>query len=225
MDVPDAARAVPLLDTLAGHLSWVKLGLQLFLREGPSLLDVLAKRNLRVFLDLKLHDIPNTVASAIRSLKGRPVSLLTVHALGGPAMLRAAVDAQQEALPGAGVLAVTILTSMDQSQLGAIGLAGSPAENVHNLAGMALATGVAGLVCSPLETAALRKAFGNRPHLVTPGIRPADGPADDQARVATPASAAMDGSSHLVIGRPLLHAADPLKVLTEIRRELTNLRQ
>jgi orotidine-5'-phosphate decarboxylase len=228
LDVPALDDALALASPLAGKLRWVKLGLQLFTRHGPEIVNRFADLGFNVFLDLKLHDIPNTVGSAIKSLRGRPCSLLTVHTLGGPEMLRRAVADAADALPAATVLGVTVLTSMDAGQLGAIGIFRQPADEVELLARMGAGAGLRGFVCSPLELPLLRRELGalpefvgSAPLLVTPGIRSADAPADDQNRTLTPAQAAAGGATHIVVGRPILKAADPVAATLAIQRDLT----
>ena len=220
LDVETRDEAVALLKPLRGNLKHVKVGLQLFTKHGPDIVNVFADLGYEVFLDLKLHDIPNTVASAIKSLKGRPVNLFTIHTLGGPEMMRRAADAARDALPGATVLGVTVLTSMDDAQLAAIGVARKPDAQVELLAGLAVKSGLNGLVCSPQELPVLRRNLGTGVALVTPGIRPADAAPDDQSRVMTPAEAARAGASHIVVGRPILKASDPAAVAAAIRREI-----
>ncbi len=220
LDVETKDEALALARPLAGKLAWVKLGLQLFTRHGPSIVDEFHALGFKVFLDLKLHDIPNTVASAIKSLRGRPCSLLTLHASGGPEMLARAVEAARDAIPDCELLAVTVLTSMDQAQLQAIGVKQTPADQVRLLGKMAIQAGVHGLVCSPLELPILRQDLGAKPTLVTPGIRYPDAVSDDQNRVMTPAQAAQAGSSFIVVGRPILKAKDPAAMTLQIRREI-----
>ncbi|MEI7603374.1 MAG: orotidine-5'-phosphate decarboxylase, partial [Opitutae bacterium] len=171
LDVESKEEALSLVRPLIGKVSWVKLGLQLFVKYGPSIVDEFHALGFKVFLDLKLHDIPNTVSSAIKSLKGRPCSLLTLHASGGPEMLARAVETAKQNIPNCQLLAVTVLTSMDQAQLNAVGVKSSPEEQVTLLAKMAILSGVHGCVCSPLELPLLRKELGPKPVLVTPGIR------------------------------------------------------
>lgn len=222
LDVADRAAAEVVLDRVAGHLNWVKIGLQLFTREGPSVVEAVAGRGFKVFLDLKLHDIPNTVASAVQSLASLPVELLTLHAAGGGEMLRAAVEARNSSGAVMRLLAVTVLTSMDDAGLAEIGMAGPAASAVERLAGVALGAGVDGLVCSPLELEILRPKFGAKPLLVTPGVRPASSSRDEQKRVMTPAAAAAAGASFLVIGRPILQAADVAAAVAGIWAEIEN---
>jgi orotidine-5'-phosphate decarboxylase len=220
LDVDSQDAALALARPLRGRLRWVKLGLQLFTRHGPDIVDTFAALGFEVFLDLKLHDIPNTVASAIKSLRGRPCSLLTLHTSGGPAMLADANDAARDALPGATLLGVTVLTSMDSAQLAATGVGREPAEQVRLLARMAAGAGLGGFVCSPLELELLRADLGAGPLLVTPGIRAAGAPADDQNRTLTPAQAAARGATHLVVGRPILKAPDPVAAFLAMQAEL-----
>ncbi|WP_269537614.1 orotidine-5'-phosphate decarboxylase [Cerasicoccus fimbriatus] len=220
LDVPDKAAAIEMLDRIGPDLKWVKIGLQLFVKEGPALLDAVAARGQNIFLDLKLHDIPNTVASAIKSLKGKPVGLLTIHGAGSSEMIRYAAEAAAEALPDATVLAVTVLTSMNREQLADIGIDAEPQEQVLRLGKLALAKGAGGLVCSPQELRTLREELGPDAVLVTPGIRPAGADLNDQQRVMTPAQAAELGSSFIVVGRPILKADDPAAAVKAIQAEL-----
>jgi len=220
LDVETREEALAVARPLAGHLRWVKLGLQLFTRHGPGIVDEFATLGFQVFLDLKLHDIPNTVASAIRSLRGRPCSLLTLHASGGPEMLARAAEAARDALPSCRLLGVTVLTSMDQAQLGAVGISRAAEEQVGLLGAMATKAGIDGLVCSPLELPLLRSSLGGAPFLVTPGIRYPDAAGDDQSRVMTPAQAAAAGASAIVVGRPILRAPDPAAMALRVRREI-----
>jgi orotidine-5'-phosphate decarboxylase len=220
LDVETKEEALALARPLAGSLGWVKLGLQLFTRHGPGIVDEFHALGFKVFLDLKLHDIPNTVASAVKSLRGRPCSLLTLHAGGGPEMIARAVEAARDALPDCRLLSVTVLTSMDRAQLGAIGIERSAEDQVRLLGRMAVSAGSHGLVCSPLELPVLRAELGDGPDLVTPGIRYPDAKGDDQSRVMTPADAAAAGSSFIVVGRPILKAADPAAMAQRIRKEI-----
>jgi len=220
MDVPTREEALALLDRLEGRSSCVKIGLQLFTRYGPQLVEDVAARGSRIFLDLKLHDIPNTVASAVRSLAHLPIELLTLHGLGGPAMVQAAAVARTEMASSTKILGVTILTSMDQEQLAAVGIDATPGEAASRLAGMALSAGADGIVCSAHEVTSMRAEFGTDPLLVVPGIRPAGAATGDQKRVMTPAEAARAGSSYLVIGRPIIQAPDPAAAFDRIREEL-----
>jgi orotidine-5'-phosphate decarboxylase len=217
LDFPDTRAALALVDRLHGATRWFKVGLELYIAEGNSLVAELKRRGHSIFLDLKLHDIPNTVASAVRAATHLGVDMLTMHAAGGPEMMSAAVGAAESRLS---LLAVTVLTSMDAAQLEAIGVTGTPAAQVERLATMAIACGVGGLVCSPNEVASLRKQFGSGPLLVIPGIRPEGADIGDQRRVATPAAAIASGASYLVVGRPITRAVDPEAAARAILAEM-----
>jgi orotidine-5'-phosphate decarboxylase len=206
LDFPDAGSALSLVDRLEGSTSWFKVGLELYIAEGNSLIAELQRRGCSIFLDLKLHDIPNTVAGAVRSAARLGVDMLTVHAGGGPAMLAAAAEAADDR---PALLAVTVLTSMDSTQLEATGIRESPATQVEKLATMAVACGIEGIVCSAVEVPNLRRRLGSEPLLVIPGIRPEGAATGDQRRIATPAGAIASGASFLVVGRPIIAAADP----------------
>jgi len=220
LDFPSAASALQVVDRLEGRVSWFKVGLELYLAAGPSIVDTLRNRGFQIFVDLKLHDIPNTVAGAVHSLAAHGASLLTVHASGGRPMLLAAVEAAAHNPDGPGILAVTVLTSMDSEQLAQTGVPGAIGPQVQRLAELAASAGVAGMVCSPLEVAQLRSTLGNEPLLVVPGIRPTGASADDQSRIATPSSAISDGASHLVVGRPIAQAPDPAAAAAAILHQI-----
>ncbi|MFZ0687746.1 MAG: orotidine-5'-phosphate decarboxylase [Terriglobales bacterium] len=211
LDVSTAAAARKIVAAVGDSAFTYKVGMQLYTAEGPSLVRELVDSGHSVFLDLKYHDIPNTVAAAVREAAELGVSMLTVHASGGGKMLRAAVDAAaaQANRPGLLVLAVTVLTSMDDVELGKIGLRGGVLEPVMRLTALALSNGCRGVVASAQEAAALREEFGRDFAIVTPGVRPAGSGHDDQARVVTPAEAIAAGASHIVVGRPITGAADP----------------
>jgi orotidine-5'-phosphate decarboxylase len=208
LDFPDAAAALACADQLAGSVSWFKVGLELYLAAGERIVRDLKQRGHSVFLDLKLHDIPNTAASAVRSLSQLEPDMLTLHAAGGRAMLNAAAEAARSLPHPPRLLAVTVLTSMDTAALAETGVPSSPVEQVLRLARLAAECGIEGMVCSPAEAAALRSALP-KALLVTPGIRPAGADAGDQKRIATPQFALAAGASMLVIGRPITAAADP----------------
>jgi orotidine-5'-phosphate decarboxylase len=219
LDFPTAKAALDLVDQLAGSCQWFKVGMELYYATGNALIETLRSRGFNVFLDLKLHDIPNTVAGAVRSATRAGASLLTVHAGGGPAMLAAAAEAALE--PGSPrLLAVTVLTSMDAVQLAAVGVISSPAEQVLRLANLARQAGIDGMVCSPEEIGILRRELGDDPLLVIPGIRPAGSETGDQKRIATPAVAIERGASMLVVGRPITRAADPAEAAKSILKEI-----
>ncbi|HEY1810068.1 MAG TPA: orotidine-5'-phosphate decarboxylase [Acidobacteriaceae bacterium] len=221
LDLPSAEPALALADRLHQHVRWLKVGLELYCSEGPALVRELRHRGFSVFLDLKLHDIPNTVAAAVRSAAATGAQLLTLHAAGGPAMLRAASDAAASLPNPPQLLAVTVLTSMDQAQLAAIGVTASPAEQVQRLAAVAADSGISGLVSSAEEVATLRTSYPQAT-LVIPGIRPAGAAIGDQKRVATPAAALAAGASFLVIGRPIIQAADPVAATQAILAEMAS---
>ncbi len=220
VDLEDKEQAKAMLEKLRGKLTYIKIGLQLFTKYGPAIVDEFAAMGFKIFLDLKLHDIPNTVASAIKSLRGKPIELLTIHTLGGNAMMAKAVETAKGVLPNTRVLGVTVLTSMDTAQLNGIGIAREPMQQVELLAKLAVASGLKGLVCSPLELPALRKFLGEEIALVTPGIRPKTASLDDQSRIMTPADAAAAGASYIVVGRPILKADDPAAAALAIQAEL-----
>ena len=279
LDVPTREEAAPILRQLRGQLGWVKLGLQMFTAYGPDYVREVAGMGFNVFLDLKLHDIPNTVAKAVESLGPLPIKMLTLHTSGGGEMMRAAAAAQQKANPNLLLLGVTVLTSTDAAGLNEIGVAASPADQVARLGKLAVDSGLSGLVCSPLEVGLLRRTLPDWTRLITPGIRPVEVrlpiPADlietvnktiqvqkqllqeygrkatpeeiaevmnlplervqqimvmaqppieqgsdDQKRVMTPADAARAGSNYIVVGRPILKAADPAAAVKAILTEL-----
>jgi orotidine-5'-phosphate decarboxylase len=207
LDVSTAAAARKIVAAVGDSAHAYKVGMQLYTAEGPSIVRELVGSGRRVFLDLKYHDIPNTVGAAVREAARLGVSMLTVHASGGGKMLRAAVEAAQK--PGLLVLAVTVLTSLDDDELGKIGLRGGALDQVLRLTAMALSNGCKGVVASALEAAALREEFGRDFTIVTPGVRPAGSGPNDQARVVTPSEAISAGASHIVVGRPITEASDP----------------
>ncbi len=217
LDAPDLETAARWAQAVTPHVAVVKVGLELFCRTGPSIVStVRGVSGVQLFLDLKLHDIPNTVAGAARAVAGLRPSYLTVHASGGADMVRAAVDA----VPDVTIAAVTVLTSLSEQVLDAVGLAGPPLDAVRRLAVLAVGAGAGALVCSPQEVAALRAEVGPGIVLITPGIRPSGSGADDQARTATPQQALADGADLLVIGRPITGAADPGAAAAQIAASL-----
>jgi orotidine-5'-phosphate decarboxylase len=219
LDVSSAAAARQIVAAVGESVSTFKVGMQLYTAEGPPVVRELVAAGRKVFLDLKYHDIPNTVASAVKQAAGLGVSMLTVHASGGSKMLRGAVDAAA-ANPSLMVLAVTVLTSMDAADLHEIRVEGSVEKQVLALGKLAVESGCQGLVSSAREALALRKAFGDKFALVTPGVRPAGAEHGDQARVVTPAQALQAGSSHIVVGRPITAAKDPAAEARAILGEL-----
>ncbi|NAS22726.1 orotidine-5'-phosphate decarboxylase [Herbidospora sp. NEAU-GS84] len=206
LDAPDLETAARWASLVTPHVSTVKVGLELYLRYGPDVIaSVRGASGVQVFLDLKLHDIPNTVAGATKAVARLKPAFLTVHAGGGAAMIRAAV----ESAPQTRIAAVTVLTSLSEADLAAIGLQGPPQDAVRRLAALAVGAGAQALVCSPMEVAAVRAEVGEGITLITPGVRPAGAASQDQARVATPERALADGADLLVIGRPITGSADP----------------
>jgi orotidine-5'-phosphate decarboxylase len=220
LDVPTAPAAAALAARLHGSVRWLKVGMELYTAAGPSVLEPLLQQGFSIFLDLKFYDIPNTVAGAVRSTAALGVHMLTLHASGGPAMLSAARAALEGVAQPPRLLAVTVLTSMDQPQLAAIGLSRTPADQVELLARMGLAAGIDGFVCSPQEVAALRALAGPDAALVVPGIRPKGAAKGDQKRIAPPADALRNGASYLVVGRPITAAPDPAAAANDILREM-----
>jgi orotidine-5'-phosphate decarboxylase len=222
LDAPSPRDVAPVLRQLAGTVRWAKVGLEMFTARGPDCVREVADLGFNVFLDLKLHDIPNTVAKAVASVSGLPIRMLTLHAAGGREMMRRAVEAQREHAPDLLLLGVTVLTSMGAGDLADIGAAGSPADQVTRLGRLATEAGVRGLVCSPLEVAPLRAALPPAVQLVVPGIRPRGAGADDQTRVLTPGEAARAGANYLVVGRPIFAAPDPFAAARAILAEIAS---
>ena len=219
LDFPDENQALALVDRLDKTCQWFKVGMELYYVAGNSIIHHLRDRGFNVFLDLKLHDIPNTVAGAVRSVTQTGAALLTIHSGGGAAMMTAAAEAAKA--PGSPrLLAVTVLTSMDAAQLAGTGITASPAEQVLRLANLATQSGIDGFVCSAEEVASVRAATGPDSLLVIPGIRPAGAAIGDQKRVATPAQAIAHGASMLVVGRPITQAKDPAAAAEAILEEL-----
>ena len=225
LDVPRVGAALQLATLLAPVVGAFKIGKELFTAAGPEIVHRIRATGGNIFLDLKFHDIPNTVAKAVESAVALDVQMITIHASGGSAMMRAAEQAAQESARRLGraaplVLGVTVLTSMDESDLAEIGVSASPAAQVERLAVLAANAGLRGLVCSPREIAALRKILPPDMQLVTPGIRPSDAKADDQKRTLTPAEAIAAGANWLVIGRPITAATDPRAAAEKILASL-----
>ena len=220
LDYPSEKETLQLVEQLQPSLCRLKVGKELFTRCGPSLVKQLVDKNFDVFLDLKYHDIPNTVAKACAAAADLGVWMLNVHALGGEKMMAAAREALSES-DSPLLIAVTWLTSSGQSELDALGIKSTPQEMVSRLAAMTKQAGLDGVVCSAQEAPMLRKNLGDDFFLVTPGIRPADANQDDQNRVVTPEKAINDGASYLVIGRPITQAKDPCEVLRMISKSIT----
>ncbi|WP_144742921.1 orotidine-5'-phosphate decarboxylase [Enorma burkinafasonensis] len=218
--------ALELAGALSGHAGWLKVGMTLYYAEGPAIVREFKERGFKVFLDLKFHDIPHQVRGAARSAALAGADLLSVHGSGGAAMLAAAREGAELAAEATGasrarLVAITVLTSMDQAALEQVGVDAPVAEQAARLATLARGNGIDGIVCSPQEAAAMRELLGEDALIVTPGVRPAGAEIGDQSRVATPASAIAAGASHLVIGRPITSASDPVAAYEDIVRELT----
>lgn len=219
----DADRARELSGMLKGHARWVKVGMTLFYREGPAIVDTFKRDGYKVFLDLKLHDIPHQVKGATESLSTLGIDMMTIHASGGMEMMRAAVDAAGGFSHHPILLAVTVLTSTDDAMLAGLGITRSMHEQVIELAEMARGSGCDGVVSSPLEAMMLKGRLGKDAAIVCPGIRPKGSATDDQSRIATPSTALAAGATHLVIGRPITQADDPVLAFDQIVSEMGGL--
>jgi orotidine-5'-phosphate decarboxylase len=223
LDVSSADQAIRLSDRLRDLAGGFKIGSRLFTAEGPRLVNELVERGHRVFLDLKYHDIPSTVATAVRAAADLGVWMLTVHASGGLAMLQAAQQAATASSSGPRVVAVTVLTSLDDDALRQIGVSQPIPDQVESLAGLALEAGIDGVVASPLEVERIRARFGPTFTIVTPGIRTSSaGSSDDQARTLSPAHAVRAGASYLVVGRPIYADPDPRSAALEIAQQIAD---
>jgi len=225
LDVSDRVSALEWVDRLSGHVGLFKVGLELFVSEGPSLVEEISARGERVFLDLKFHDIPNTVAGAVRAAAACGPHIMNLHALAGSEAMRRAAEAASEGAARGGVdraklIAVTVLTSHTSDTLGELGIAGSPAEAVQRFAQLAKDSGIDGVVASPMEAAQIRAAWPGG-LIVTPGVRPAGTSLDDQSRVATPSGAVKSGADYIVVGRPIRNAKDPVSAADAITAELS----
>lgn len=225
LDTPDIDKALALGESLKGKVGGLKLGLEFFMANGPQGIEKLSALNIPIFLDLKLHDIPNTVAGALRSLAPLAPAFITLHSQGGAAMMEAAAntvaeEAEKQNIARPLLLGVTILTSLDGEDLRAQGGDGDVGAQVARLAQLAKTSKIDGIVCSPFEVAAMRKVLGDDAYLIVPGIRPAGAAAGDQKRVMTPKQALDTGADILVIGRPITQADDPAKAAAAIAAEL-----
>jgi len=216
LDVPSAAEARRVVHTVGDVISTYKVGKQLFTAEGPEIVRELVASGRKVFLDLKFHDIPNTVGAAVRSAAGLGVAMLTVHASGGTKMLKAAVEAAQASQAKPLILAVTVLTSMEEADLLEVGVPGNVLSQVLRLGAVARSAGCGGLVASAHEARELRRELGEGFEIVTPGVRPAGAAVGDQARVLTPAQAIEAGATRLVVGRPITEASNPTEAARQI---------
>lgn len=220
--------AMELAEKLSGRAKWVKIGMTLYYACGPSIIAAFKQRGFKVFLDLKLHDIPFQIEGAACSAARTGADMLTMHTLGGRTMLEAgqrgvALAAAERKDAPAVTLGITVLTSMDDAALTQIGIDRTPAEQVELLGSVAKEAGISGVVASPREAAKLRELLGPQAYIVTPGVRPAGAAKGDQSRVATPAEAFTNGASHIVVGRPITKAADPAAAFDAIVEELHNL--
>ena len=220
LDVPTAVDAQEIVYELGDSVEFYKVGLQLFTAEGPRIVSELVNSGRKVFLDLKLHDIPNTVAGAVKAASALGAHMLTVHAAGGSKMLKAAVEAARNEAAAPTILGVTVLTSFSQSDLQESGVEGEISHHVRHLATLAKAAGCGGVVTSSQEAHALRSALGGEMAIVTPGIRPQGSDARDQSRISTPSAAIRSGASHLVVGRPILAATNRLQAAKAILDEI-----
>src|SRR3954469_5584356 len=220
LDVSTIAEAQRIVAAVGDSATTFKVGKQLFVAEGPRAVRDIVSSGRKVFLDLKFHDIPNTVAGAVKAAADLGVSMLTVHATGGSKMLQAAVEAAAASKSQPLVVAVTVLTSMDEEDLAEVGVTGRPLDQVLRLAALARTSRCGGVVASPEELAALREKLGDRFAIVTPGVRPAGAAKGDQSRVATPAQAIKAGATYLVVGRPITAAPDPAKAAKDILAEI-----
>ncbi len=220
LDFPTPQQAIALVDQLDPARCKLKIGKEMFTHAGPSIVETMQKKGFDLFLDLKYHDIPNTVAGACKAAASLGVWMVNVHTLGGRKMMNAAAEALQTFEKRPLLIGVTILTSMGEEDLAEVGIAGTPLQNVLSLASLAQESGLDGVVCSPKEVPQLRETIGSDFNLVTPGIRPAWSAKGDQNRITTPSQAIEDGSSYLVIGRPITAAEEPLKALEMIEQEI-----
>ena len=220
LDVESRAKAEKILVATGAKLKWVKIGLQTYLRDGPNFLYEIASSGKNIFLDLKLHDIPNTMVKAIESLSDLPIKMLTLHSTAGPEALEKCSITAKQYLPNTKLLAVTVLTSMNQNNLSSIGVENKIPDQVDKLAQMAIDSNIDGIVCSPLELIRLNPILPDSTTFVTPGIRPAGSATGDQKRVMTPYQASQAGANFLVIGRPIIAANNPETALAEIQAEI-----
>lgn len=221
LDVPTLKEMEEALDRLPDTIEWYKVGLELFCAEGPSILDPLKKRNKKIFLDLKLHDIPRTVSNAVKTAASHGVNLMTVHAMGGRAMLEAAAEAARECASPPKLVAVTTLTSLSHEDFIDLGIVRSVSDQALALGDLAILSGIDGLVASAHEAGALRRKFPTALRVI-PGIRMPEGELGDQKRVATPTFAVQQGATHLVMGRPILLAENPAAVAASVFADIKN---
>ena len=220
LDVDSVTQAEALVDEIGSDVLWYKIGKQLFTREGVAALKMLKSKGKKIFLDLKFHDIPNTVAQAVKSALSIGADMVNFHASGGSEMIRKTVEVNKAEHPDALLIAVTVLTSMDQEALAELGVSGSPAEVVERFAQLAKRNGAHGVVCSALEIDLVKNACGQEFKLIVPGIRPAGSSVDDQKRIMTPAQASEKGADYIVVGRPITKAEDKKAAAAAVLAEL-----
>lgn len=220
LDLPDKNSAISILNPLVGTLKWVKIGLQMYLKYGPDFVKEISNMGFKIFLDLKLYDIPNTVSSAISSLSNLPISMLTIHTSGGREMMYDAVKIATEKNPDLLLLGVTVLTSFNDVGLKETGISNTSESQVELLAKLAFSSGMKGLVCSPLEIESLRKILPDHIKLVTPGIRPLGSDSNEQKRIMTPKLAYLAGADYIVVGRPILKSNNPKSTVEEILKDI-----
>ena len=224
LDVPDRKEADRWVELLGAEVSWHKIGLELFLREGAGLVERIAAQGKKVFLDLKLHDIPRTVEKSVLQVGSIGASMMTIHASGGPAMITAAAEAARKLKQPPKIIAVTVLTSLDAHDLKTIGLKRHPGKWAIQLALMAKESGADGVVAGPREVKPIKRECGSDFAVITPGIRMPDSQADDQRRTATPGAAARMGADFIVVGRPIREAPDPVNMAREIKKMIAGSR-
>ena len=220
LDVDSVAKAEAIVDEIGPPVEWYKIGKQIFTREGKKCLEMLKSKNKKVFLDLKFHDIPNTVAQAVKSAISIGADMVNFHASGGSEMIKKTIEMNKADNPSCLFIAVTVLTSMDQAGLDELGVQGTPAEVVARFAKMAKASGADGVVCSALEIDLVKDQCGADFNLVVPGIRPAGSSTDDQKRIMTPAQAAEKGAQYIVVGRPITKAENKQAAALAVLKEL-----
>ena len=222
LDAKSTDAVIPTLRPLQGNVRWVKIGLEMFTACGPDCVREIADLGFKIFLDLKLHDIPNTVAKSVESVSQLPINMLTIHAGGGREMMQWALRAQEANNPDLLLLGVTVLTSTSANDLSELGVSDTPEQQVVRLGKLAADSGMKGLVCSPLEIASLRSVLPREIQLITPGIRPKGAAADDQTRIMSPGEASAAGANYIVVGRPIFKAPDPAEAARNILAELSS---
>lgn len=220
LDLNSFQEVEKILKEIGNQLQWVKVGLQLFTKYGPDIVHKINQLGYKIFLDLKLHDIPNTVSSAIKSLQNIPVHFLSLHTSGGTEMIQWSKKARDEIQHCLNLIGITVLTSFNQDNLNSIGIQNSIESQVQNLGKLGLDAGLDGLVCSPHELPILRKTLGHKPVLIVPGIRPVGSDSNEQKRIMTPAQAAKLGANFIVVGRPILQSPSPKSTVANILHEI-----